>query len=367
MPVEFAVQGTYTMYQSIASSYYNATTERWEISCAVKALVPGTETAVGSNTVVELVTGISGISGVTNSDPITGGEDAETTEEALDRVLDTFQGRGLGPTQGLINFILPYVDAVNVVGANDPLMERDEGLGGMIDFYIIGDDLTSATDTVAITSTGLSNGVNVSYTSTGIILENQPVHEITALIVNDVVIQTSYYQLTQDTGILSKSTDSSDMVTVTSTGLQNGFFFQASDTVEINYIYNALLTEIEDDLNSAENHYENRDYLLREMTEVTIDVYLEITELSGQDFTSVSDTVELAISEYINSLKNTGPLELADIIGLVKSITSVDNINLTTADLTPTGGGTKTAQGDILFDDNQYPTSGTITIVQWTS
>ena len=206
-----------------------------------------------------------------------------------------------------------------------------------------------------------------TYTSTGIIMENQPVHEITALIVNDAVIATSYYELSEDDGILSGSTQASDKVEITSTGLAGGFRFQDGDTVEINYIYNALCTEIETDLNSTENHYQNRDYLVREMTEVTVAVYMRFKEVSGQDFDLVSATVETDVSEFINSIKNAGSLELADVVGVAKAITSVDNIDLTTIAMTPTGGGTVTAQGDILFDKNEYPTAGAITLEQWTS
>jgi len=366
-PIEFAVQGDYIMYTSIASSYFNANTQRYEINCSVKAVVSGETSRTGSNTVVELASGITGITGVTNSDPITGGQDEETVTDALARVINTFQGRGLGPTQGLINFIIPYVNAVNVVGANDPEMERDEGLGGMIDFYVIGENLITVTDTFTITSTGLETGVNVNYTSTGIILNNPPVSDLLSLIVNDTVMYPNYYELTVDTGILSKSTQASDRVTITSTGLSNGFLFNAGDVVEVSYLYNDLLETIEDDLNSVENHYQNRDYLLREMTEVTITVYMKFKETAGQDFDLIADDVELAISSFINSILNGGSLELADVVGEAKDITTVDNIDLTTVTLTPSGGGTLTAQGDILFSKNEYPVAGTITLVRWTN
>jgi uncharacterized phage protein gp47/JayE len=367
IPVEFTVQGSYTMYFSIYTSYFNANTQRYEINCSVKSLLSGSSYRAGANTIKNITTGISGISGVTNANPITGGQDEESVVDALSRVISTFQGRGLGPTQGLVNFILPYVEAVNVVGANDPEMLRDEGLGGMIDFYVIGEDLISTADTTVITSTGLSTGTNVTYTSTGIILLKQPVKSVLSVIVNTIVISPVYYTLTTDTGILSKSTQASDKITVTSTGLANGFWFKANDTVEITYQYNNLLATIETDLNSLENHYQNRDYLLREMTEVTIAVYMRIKETAGQDFTLVSTDVGTAVSSFINSIKNGGSLELADVVGTAKAITTVDNIDLTTVSLTPTGGGTKTAQGDILFAKNEYPVAGAITIVRWTN
>ena len=187
------------------------------------------------------------------------------------------------------------------------------------------------------------------------------------MFVDTIAIQPEYYTLAKDTGVLAKSTKSSDKLEVTSTGLQNGFFFKDSNSIEVNYIYNSLLSTIENDLNSAENHYENRDYLLREMTAVTVSVYMEIVVLSGQDFTSVVSKVELAISEFINSIKNAGSVELADVVGVAKSFTTVDNINLTTASIDNTGGGAKTAQGDIFLTKTEYPVAGSIELVQWTT
>lgn len=367
IPIDFEVQGTYVLYASIASSYYNADTNRWEINCAVKAVLSGPNSRAGSNTILDLYTGVSGITGITNSDPVTGGESEETIESALSRVIDTFQGRGLGPKQGLVNYIQSFVEAVNVVGANDPEMVRDEGLGGALDFYIIGETLTDQTDLVSITSSGLIYGLNVDYTSTEIILEYQPVRTVTALIINEDVISTSYYSLVEDTGTLSGSSRASDAIVLTSAGIAAGLEFKAGDSIEINYIYNSLPTEIETDLNSTGNYYDNRDYLVREMTAVTINTYIEFKEVSGQNFDSVASTVELDVASYIDSIKNAGSLELADVIGVIKNIITVDNINITTISMTPVGGGTKTAQGDILFDKNQYPVSGTITTVRWTN
>jgi len=367
VPIEFEVQGTYVLYASIAASYYNANTSRWELNCAVKAVIAGPNSRAGSGTILDMQVGVAGVTGVTNADPVTGGAAEETVEEALSRVIDTFQGRGLGPTQGLVNYIQASVEAVNVVGANDPEMLRDEGLGGAIDFYIIGETLTDATEIISITSTGLLYGINVNYTSTGLMLVNQPVQAITALLINDVVIATNYYSLQKDSGMLSKSTRASDGIIITSAGLAAGIMFNAGDTVEVNYIYNSLPKKIEDDLNSEGNHYQNRDYLLREMAQVDIAVYIEFKEVSGQDFDAVASTVELDVSDFINAIKNSGSLELADVIGVIKRITTVDNVNITTVSLTPTGGGTKTEQGDILFEKNEYPVAGAITTVRWTN
>ena len=365
-PVEFAIQGNYVMYYSIASSYYNANNQRWEIQCAAKALNAGPDYRAGANTVTSMVNTITGIDGVINVNAITGGASAETVESALSRVVELFQGRGLASTQGIINYVRPYVSALNIVKAGDSDMIRDEGLGGAIDIYVIGETVTSATDTVQITSTGLLNPLNVPYTNTSIKITNQPVIEITSLLINGIVIMPNYYTLTKDTGILSKSTRALDKVTITSIGTSTGLYFNSGDVVEINYTYNSLLYTVESDLNSTSNHYMNRDYLLREMTAVTINVYMAFKEATGQDWNLVATTVDTNISAYINSILTAGSLDLADIIKIAKNTKSVDNVNIITMTMTPVGGGYVTAQKDITFSKNEYPIAGTIDLARWT-
>ena len=84
--------------------------------------------------------------------------------------------------------------------------------------------------------------------------------------------------------------------------------FSDSDVISVTYIYNKLLHTMEEDLNSTQNHYENRDYLLREMASITIDTYVQFKEVSGQDFSTVANSVELSIDILLyNGFKTSNP------------------------------------------------------------
>lgn len=363
-PIEFTVDGTYIMYSSIASSYFNTNTNRYEINATVRAVLPGPDYRAGVNAVTKIASSIIGIQGCTNTLNISGGLAEETMTSALRKVLEKFQGRGLASDQGLISYVQTYVSAVNLVGAGDPEMVRDSGYGGAIDFYVIGEDVTTASDTVVLTSSGLDNPLTVDYTSSGIVLLNQPVISISSVLKNGVILNFSNYVLVKDIGVLKESTQASDKIELTSTGISSTGYFEIGDSIEVNYSYNGLLSTIEDSLNSPTNHYENRDYLVRSMTEVTITVAFRFKELAGQDFAAVSTTVSLSIATFIDGILNNGSVERADIIGVVKSFAYVDNIDLSSVVLTATGGGTMVA-GDVFLMKNEYPIAGTITLTRW--
>ncbi|HRZ18857.1 MAG TPA: hypothetical protein P5136_02260, partial [Methanofastidiosum sp.] len=212
-----------------------------------------------------------------------------------------------------------------------------------------------------------SSPLTVNYTNNSIKTIKQPIISIISVLKNNVVLSTDYYSLSTDTGILKNSTRSSDKIVLTSAGITSSGYFVPGDSVEINYLYNGLLSTIENDLNSTTNHYENRDYLLRGMTEVTINLTFRFKEISGQNFDDVSTQVALDESTYINSILNQGSLERADIVSVAKANAYVDNIDLSSVVITPVGGGTVTAQGDVEFAKNEYPASGTITLTRWTS
>jgi hypothetical protein len=93
---------------------------------------------------------------------------------------------------------------------------------------------------------------------------------------------------------------------------------------------------------------------------------LKIKAKTNFDFTTYSPSWELAIGDFITANQAESSLELADVTTVAKDQTGVDNIDLTTAVITPVGGGSKTAQGDILMTQNTYMSPGTITLIPWT-
>jgi hypothetical protein len=362
----YYVDGYYTIPSADASAYYNATTRRYEITVNVVAATAGTAGATGAQTVTELLGAITGIEGCINSAPITGGQDVGTLTDRLNQVKQKFKGRNLNSLEGIRLYVENYSKPANIVGSNDPLMLRTSGYGGSIDIYIRGQSLEGARETFVITSTGLGGNMeDIAYTSTGYIFTNQPVDSISLFIKNGTVVDLTYYELQKDDGLLRKSTRGYDELVLTSSGIANLGYFLPGQSFEVRYNYNKLLHDIEDDLNSTVNLYDNRDYLLREQEQVIIDIYMKLKLTTGTILADVISAGSTAIADYMTAFIS-GNVEFADIIALIKNINGVDNIDIPTATLTPIDGRTKTTSGDVPIYTNEYPITGTVTFVEWT-
>jgi len=361
--IQFSVNGSYVMYVNSISNYYNAVRGRYEIMCSVVAKLAGAQYRAASGSISNISGGIPGIDGCTNTDLVGGGASMDTPQARLQRVVAQFQGRSIASTQGLQNYVSTLTSAVNVVGAGNPLMKRDGGLGGCIDLYVRGTTLVTTTDTFTVSITDITGARLL--TSTGFVLGYQPVSSIESLVINGKSLLAASYKLVKDTGILSGSTEGFDRIELTPTGITSTGYLTAGDVINTTYLYNGLLNSIQTTLMRPSNLYINRSYLVRQMTAVTIDTTASIAISSGYTWNAVVNAVELGIDTYISSLLNNSSIELANIIGAMKNITGVANINIPTVSILNVGGGNLTAQGDITLGANEYAITGTVNLTQW--
>lgn len=362
--VTFKIVGFYTIPVELADNYYNSITNRYELSVRVVALTAGVSGNVATYKITKLVQPITGIAGCINNSPTSDGEPAGTISQRMALVKEKQKGRNLANMQGIKNFVGNYVTSLSVVGSNDALMVRSEGLGSCIDIYVKGSELSGYTDTFVVTSTGLTS-LSSQYTDNSITLTMQPVSSIAIFLKNSVPISTTYYSLTKDTGILKNSTRASDRLVLTSTGLTNLGYFDVGDSLEVRYNYNSLLHKIEDTLNEPANQYDNRDYLLYEQTPIYILVYAKVKLYTGYDIPTVTNSFSVAYASFLDAFTGSS-IELADVIGIIKNTAGVDNIDLPTAYINASDNRTKTTSGDIPIYDREYPEPSTINLVAWT-
>jgi len=137
------------------ASYFNPVTGRYQVTVPVRATATGSAGNVGAGQVRQVVSAVAGIS-VINSAAMFGGEDRETNQQLIERARRRLASVDSGTKQGYLQTAadVPGVIKANVVGAGDPLMQRDldsSGVhrGGKVDIWIQGTNLATVTDVFA--------------------------------------------------------------------------------------------------------------------------------------------------------------------------------------------------------------------------
>lgn len=346
-------------------AYYNALNSRWEYNLPVEAVTGSSLYRAGAGTVTTIDVPIAGVAGCENTSSISGGSDAETNESMLQRVVARFQSRGLNNDVGIKSYAENYSSSAYVASAGDPLMQRDNGLGGAVDIYVKGSTLTDAQDKFILSSTGFTD-ITSGYTTTSITLTKQPVQRISSILLNNNGVPQTYFTLSKDVGLLQKSTRSKDKLVLTSTGITELGSFKDGDTIEVNYTYNSLLSKIEENLNVSTNKYFQRDYLGREMTEAPIRVELRLTPISGGTIDSYKSSWDVAVSNYLNTLRSGATVYRANILDVYNGLSTVDNIDITSIVITDVNGIGTVIDNNIVLPSNAYAVFGSSVYTLWT-
>jgi uncharacterized phage protein gp47/JayE len=137
-------------------SYYNSATQRYELSVAVEAVTAGSIGNTDSFTVKTIGSGIDSDFSVENPNPISFGQNQESNHDLAGRIMLAFfadTGTEGGYARTAANVL--GVRDVRIEKAGDALMWRDydslrqEHIGGKVDVYIQGTDISQVSDQIA--------------------------------------------------------------------------------------------------------------------------------------------------------------------------------------------------------------------------
>ena len=170
-------------YRATAIKYQNNLnflniTDQYAVEVSVQATNAGSAGDISQYTINS--TNIPSVSNVTNAFPFTGGADTEDDASFRNRVLAIFSGSNVGTALGYQNTALATgsVEGAIVVGPGNPLMVRDgsvvtknpdgsmtiisEGTGGKVDVYILGNILSSYTNSyIYLDQSNTNNPANI--------------------------------------------------------------------------------------------------------------------------------------------------------------------------------------------------------------
>lgn len=150
------------------------------VDIASQSTFPGDSANVGSSDIKKIQSSIDqNVVSVENLLPFTGGTDTESDVSLALRVSLAISGSNIGTKDGYTSFILkqPEVIDARIVAAGDPLMRRDNGMGGMVDIYVRAEKVQEETYNIEITRDYITDQTDVAAYSP-ILLPMQPVLKI---------------------------------------------------------------------------------------------------------------------------------------------------------------------------------------------
>jgi len=313
------------------------TTGLYYIDVPATATTAGQSSRVPLNRVTQLSPPISGFTSVTNIVASSGGTDTETNSDLLDRCMNALKGRELDTIYGLDLFVRGQngVEDALVIDNSDPLMLR--GSGNEVDIYIIADNQQAANDSVTFNSSIMGDSV---------IINRQPVLMVFQVRVNGA-LQTAGvdYNFVKDTGGFAGSNIAVDKIL-----FLPGRIPSDGDGLTIDYSYNAMIGDIQSLFSLPENDIPNSDVLIKEATEVLVDIIATIIKLPNFSVLQVQSNVMTAVQDFFDALKLGDSVYASDVIGIIENTDGVDHVTLTK--LAPVGQ--VGVQDPITISKNQY-------------
>lgn len=332
--VVFSTLADTTMFASLAASYFNPITQRYELPVTAIALASGENTNVAPHRVVRPLRPLVAFDGVTNPEPATGGRGEETDDELISRYFISLAGTTPTTPRGITKILrdlFPEVVDSLVVYGNNPLNLRSGTDSGAVDVYTIGDVLVSRTESVTFTGVGQV-----------LPLQFQPVSSIASV---TGYVQGVDYVLSLDTSPYGGSTRGKDGVYWLPTASPPAI----GSSISVIYTYNTLQTTLQAAFNAEEYTAAGRDVLFKRATEVRVAITAQLRVASGFTAATIQSLVNDAILSELNGYLLGEDVEVSDIQAIARSFTSVDNFIITQCSKV---GGTGVA--DIPIAVNEY-------------
>lgn len=158
-PVQFTVLSDFVLLLSDIENYYNPSTERYEATLDIQALVAGDEGNVDADKIKLVVSGIDSIFGVNNANETEFGQNIESNAGLAQRALLAFVSVDSGTEAGYLATALgtPNAQRTRIISAGETLMQRDIDplrlvhTFGMVDIYLQGTSQSTVTENFGFT------------------------------------------------------------------------------------------------------------------------------------------------------------------------------------------------------------------------
>lgn len=307
-----------------ADSYFNPATGFYELDVPITASSVGTVGNVGSGAITLLITTIQGAPTVVNNVATSGGKDAETNAQLLDRILTKISGTAAGTPNGILTLVKEdprVVDSI-LIRPGDEELVRDS-LGNAADVNIIGESLTAVNETREYAS-----GV-VDY-----VLNRQPLATFNGAVTPVIVgtsggtafnfIEGTHFKVVVDTTSLTRNSTRA----VTKIVFLGSPFPDSGSAFTVNYVINGLVESLQTTMDSDDNKIIGTDILVREAIRVSTRVGAFIKVFPGFTKSDVALSAADNVTALLNASTLNTSIQESDIIAAIQDTSGVDSVLL---------------------------------------
>lgn len=346
--IKFLTTKEVTMYANLSGSYLNSSTGNYEITVDIEASEGGTDGNVGAETVTTIVSTLLGIDGVSNTNATSGGQDQETNTSLASRISARYTGNTIGTVDGIKSVVLSQdgVTAVSVTGNGDT--SRDEF--GAVDVFIKGTASREKKDSFN----------TVAATFEDLLLTKQPVLTggvSTVFSSGSGSLGSSLWSLSKDTGVYAGSIFAKDKIQ------WSGSIGSGYGTIVATYNYNGLVEDLQALFTKTNKDVVNTDIVVRQATELAIDLECSIKVTAGYDSVTVIAQIKTDLAQFFDALDIGEDVQQGDVAKVILDVSGVDDVQLPFTTFRSSDSTVlKDSFGTLNMPANTYPTNGTITI-----
>lgn len=327
----------------------------YAIAVPIAAVNNGVSGNVPAETILTF-SGMTNVSRVSNPEDTTGGKEKESVDALLNRLSVAWQGRNLPTRGGYTTYITNQtdVDDALVVMPGDDLAIRE----GATDIYVQGRVQGAATDVF-------------KYVSPKIYLTKQPVINVLSIVGSSTYVKDTDFKFVKDTEAYAESVSGRDYVEFFS-----GHEPAAGEALSIYYIYDALATRIQTNLDTEDNREVAGNVLIKMAKRKLVNITAEIAYMPGYTVSTVKSDITSNIQLFFSGTTagDEGPKLLgdgvnqSDVIAVIEGTDGVDYVEVPLLAFyaeyeNAAAPVTATSDNTITPAENEYLVVGTITYI----
>jgi len=307
------------MIGDYASTYFNSSTNKFEITVMVEAINPGLIYNVAPFRITKIASGQVPFDGVIQRNQANGGTEPETSFGLVRRVVNQFKGLNLGSESGMVNLTKNLnsesILDVHVIRPTDRLEFRRPAPGPALDLCVSGFEY------VAFLEEYFALGGDTQI----YLKDNRTAVSLVSVLVNSVALDPTEYSFQEDdTPEYRGSTRARPRV-------QLATALTANDIVQITGIKNNLLDKVQSYFTNQSDALFKTDILARSFVDLDIVVALEVKVKNSPtvDITKVQEALAALVAGFIET-DTIPPVLEPDFLNLDirSSIPEVDSVKM---------------------------------------